>query len=213
MKTQTISPGRAFLLCLSVVLSLHSHTSRAQQPTEITPMVSWSSGGSASVANGTVRYESGMGYGLTASQGVEKNVSVELSYVLFPTRGHFDPATGSSASPVTMDFTIHYLQFGAAYHALVEAFQPYLSTTCGVVWFRPGESKYSGDWRLAFSTLVGLKLLVTDNIGFRVQGRVLFPVYFSGGGLWSGVEGTGSGFKNGIRVVRADLAVGLIASF
>lgn len=213
MKTQTNSLRRAFLLCLPVVLTLQAPSSRAQQPSEVAPMVSWSSGGSASVANGNVRYESGLGYGVTFSQRVEKNVNVELSYVLYPTKGHFDPSAGVTAPPVTIDFTIHQLQFGAAYHALIEAVQPFLSTTCGVVWFRPGDSRYSGNWRFAFSTIVGLKLFVSDNIGFRVQGRVVFPVYFSAGGLWSDVEGTGSGFESGIRVVRADLAVGLIASF
>lgn len=208
-----ISMRSAFLLSVALAMLLRPASGLAQQGAEVAPIASWAIGGSATVANGTVRYENGVEYGFVLGQRVEKNVNVEFSYSILPTKGHFDPSAESHALPATLDFTIHYLQFGAAYHALVEAVQPYLSTTCGVVWFRPADARYSGDWRLAFSTAMGVRLFFTEHVGLRFQGRVLFPVYFSKGGLWASVEGPGSGFHGGIPIVQTDLGAGVIISF
>jgi hypothetical protein len=203
----------AFLLSVDLLILLWVTPSLAQQANEFTPTVSYLNGGSASVANGSIRYENAVGYGFTVGQRVEENVNAEISYSIVPTKGHFDPSSQSAASPVSMDFTIHYLQFGAAYHALVEAIEPYLSTTCGVVWFRPSDTRYAGDWRVAFSVAVGIKFFVTQNVGLRMQGRAMFPLYFSEGGLWGGIDGTGSGFHAGIPLAQSALDAGLIISF
>ena len=205
------STGSCLLFCLLVFIG--HPLAQAQGATELTPFAGWMFGGSASVAPGTVSYDDAMFYGLILGQKVEQNINVEFSYSFRSTKGHFEPSAGSSAPSNTLDVTIHSLQFGAAYHALTDNVQPFLGTGCGVVWFHPGDSRYSGDWRIALSASVGVKIFPVQNLGIRLQARILLPIYFSSGGFWSEVEGMEAGFHGGFPLLQTDLGVGLIAAF
>jgi len=199
----------AFLMTL-----LWNESAHAQLENELTPMVSWMSGGKASTTGGgTIRYETGAAYGLVFGEKVEKNVLVEFSYSLLPTRGHYTPVSGSIAPPLSEDMTIHYLQFGAAYHALTEQSQPFLSTMFGLTWFHPGGVSMAGDVRLAFGAAFGVKFFPSPNVGLRIQTRILLPVYFSRGGFWSSIAGEDARVTAGIPIVQADLGAGLIIAF
>ncbi len=183
----------------------------AQATSEITPVVSWVVGGSGTVPNGRIHIDNGIAYGVVFGTKAEKNVNAEFAYSLFPTQGHFNPSSGSN--PVTLDMTVHYLQFGAAYHALTGSTQPFIATGCGVALFRPNGGAYGHDLRFAVSATVGVKVFPQEHIGLRLQARVYLPVYFSRGGFWGDVGGTGGGLNGGVRMVQGDLGAGIIVAF
>lgn len=204
----------ALILALALLLWGLSGVAVAQVETEITPTVSWMVGGKASTTGGgTVKYDNGAAFGIIAGERVETHVVVELSYTVLPTKGHFDPVPGSLASAATEQMTIHYVQFGAAYHALTEKVQPFLSTAWGLSWFRPGRSGISGDWRLAISAALGVKFFPAPGFGIRLQSRILMPVYFSRGGFWSSIAGGDARFRAGFPIIQADFGVGIVAAF
>ena len=206
MAHRHVAPRALFTCLLVLPISM-----AAQGQTEITPLVSWAVGGSASVPRGTVALDNGLAYGAVLGARVEKDVNVEFTYEYLPTKGHFNSSSGTGSR--TLDMSVHLLQFGAAYHVLTDRIQPFMSTTAGAVLFRPNGGAYGSDFRLAFSAIFGIKFFPADNVGLRLQARVLLPVYFSQGGFWSRVEGTGGGINSGIRMVQPDLGGGIVIAF
>jgi len=57
---------------------------------------------------------------------------------------------------------------------------------------------------------VGVKVMVSKNLGLRFQGRLLAPMFFGGSYLYGGTGGLGFGVNTGIPILQGDLAAGLI---
>ncbi len=201
----------SILLALAACMLITPPVASSQGQTEIAPVITWMIGGSAPIPGGSVSIDNGEAYGAVFGTKVEKEVNVEFSYAYCPTKGRFNSTavTGSQE----FDMSVHLMQFGAAYHVLTDKVQPFMSTTLGGVLFRPNNGLYGSDLRFAFSVVFGVKFYPVENIGLRLQARGLFPVYFSSGGFWGGVEGSGRGIPAGIRMVQADFGGGIIIAF
>jgi hypothetical protein len=65
-------------------------------------------------------------------------------------------------------------------------------------------------WRFAFTVGGGAKIYLSDRFGLRLQGRIMAPLYFSGGGVYFGTGGSGFGVSGGIPILQGDFTAGLI---
>ena len=64
--------------------------------------------------------------------------------------------------------------------------------------------------RFAITLGGGIKIMPSDKIGIRLQGRLLMPMYFAGVGLWAGTGGGGASVNGGIPIIQGDLTAALV---
>lgn len=195
-------------------------SSLAQDPKiEITPTVSYMFAGSFETVEGYIRLEDGPQYGGILDYAVTPDTWVELSYAYLGSRATFEPYTYTGSSSLTdldLDVAIHYMQIGAIHQIDKGKVQPFLGIAAGASLLAPSGTvqNYTLEdvWRFALSATGGLKLYLSDRFGLRLQGRLLMPVYFSGGGVWFGTGGASVGASGGIPILQGDLGAGLIIS-
>jgi hypothetical protein len=82
---------------------------------------------------------------------------------------------------------------------------PFVMFGAGVAIFAPENEKFDTAVRFAMSGALGLKIYASESIGFRLQGRLFLPMYFTGGTVWVGTGGGGAAVSGGIPVVQGDL--------
>jgi len=194
------------------VVFLACSTSSAQQPIEITPIVSAFFGGSMSTYNGDVDLSDVTSYGGALDYSLNREVAVELSYSYAKPNAKFTPYpnAGLGVQSFSTDVVNHYVQLGARYTAGKGKFLPFLLIGGGVAIFSPtDQTTYSTETRFAMSFGAGLKLALGEKVALRVQGRLLMPLYFSGGGFWFGTGGASVGVTAGVPILQGDLGAGL----
>jgi hypothetical protein len=176
--------------------------------------------GSIQTTDGYIRLEDGPQYGGIFDYQVQRDTWVELSYAYLASHASFEPYYVNSGSLLTgfdMDVAIHYMQLGAIHQMPKGDVQPFLGIAAGAAIMSPGASTYQNYnledvWRFAMSATGGLKIYLSDRVGLRLQGRLLMPVYFSGGSVWFGTGGASVGVSGGIPVLQGDLGAGLMIS-
>ena len=123
----------------------------------------------------------------------------------------------------TVGLATEYYQIGGLQQVgLNEIVKAFAAVTVGATRFHPKESY---DWEgngsptylsdaWAFSTTLGagLKLMFTERIGIRLQGRLLLPMRFEGLFVGIGTGGTSGGASFSVPLVSGDFTAGLVIS-
>lgn len=109
----------------------------------------------------------------------------------------------------TENININYFQLGAQHiFGRNDKVQPFGTISLGMTYF----NREKNDDIYAFSGIfgAGVKVFFTDNIGIRLQGRFMVPMYFNGIGFTVGTGGTGGGAYWGAYTLQGDFSGGLI---
>ncbi len=109
----------------------------------------------------------------------------------------------------TEDININYFQLGTQHiFGRNEQVQPFGLVSLGMTYF----NRDKNDDIYAFSGMLGagVKVFFTDNIGIRLQGRFMVPMYFSGIGFSIGTGGTSGGAYWGAYALQGDFSGGII---
>ena len=92
--------------------------------------------------------------------------------------------------------------------------KPYGVFLLGISAHSPQNAKYNNKISFAFALGGGVKIFITDNIGIRLQGRLLAPLYLSGVGLGCGIGTGGASCGGGVglssTLLQGDFNAGLI---
>jgi hypothetical protein len=72
-------------------------------------------------------------------------------------------------------------------------------------------------WRFAIGIGAGMKVMFTERIGIRLQGRLLMPMYFAGVGFYAGIgtggASSGLSLNTGSVIFQGDFQGGLVFAF
>jgi hypothetical protein len=180
--------------------------------------------GSFNLYEGEIIMEDGPSYGGMIDFTVQRNTMLELSYSYTSSNATFSPYyPGSVTTPGLEDLdnpvSISYFQVGAIYQIpKSEVAQPFFGMHMGAVLFSPSGTAPQGvtiqdHWNFVISFSGGVKLYMSEKFGVRLQGRLLMPMYFSGGGMYVGTGGAGFSVGAGIPIVQGDLGVGVFFRF
>lgn len=190
----------------------------AQVPIDITPYVGWRWGGSIDSAipdptnlfwGETLEIEDAGSYGLIVGFGVGYNLQIELSASrqeseLIASDRIFAPGT------VLGDIDVTYYQAGVTWEWGRDV-RPFLGGSLGAATLDPKFPMSSSETRFAGSFFGGLKLRLTDRLGVRLDGKMLWIALddddrdFCRGGCYDGYGGNG--------VIQGEVAMGLIIYF
>lgn len=111
------------------------------------------------------------------------------------------------------DLSVDYYQIGALYRQAIDSFEPFGLFTLGATRFAPKNAAYSDAWRFSVIFGLGTKVWLSQMIGLRLQGRLLMPINWSGGGLWCGFGGCNVGVGGGSSMPQFDVGLGLAFRF
>jgi opacity protein-like surface antigen len=180
---------------------------------EITPYGGYFFSGNVTGSVGSLNIKDSYNYGLILDIAVQREVMLEL----FWSQSENDVEFVNRLGIIEDKFKVstNYFQIGANYAFGRKNVRPFGVFTLGAVYFSPAAGTspnvtYSDEWRFAMSMGGGVKIYLTESIGIRLQGRLMFPLYFSGGGFYLGTGGAGFGVGAGIPVLQGDLSAGLI---
>ncbi|MDW7695224.1 outer membrane beta-barrel protein [Flammeovirgaceae bacterium SG7u.111] len=208
--------NKKILLVLAFLLGLASQV--FPQKIEFSPYAGYMLAGKFNANRGEIDIKNGGNFGATLSFNLsnytfEDNTHLELMYNHLNTyvlRREY----GSGITKRLFDMNVDYYQIGVTHMVVPDGmFRPFGSISLGWSTFNPKESGVSSESRFSMVLGGGAKVFFTDHIGIRVQGRLLMPMYFSGGGLWCGTGGCSAGLAASSVVPQGDFTGGLIFAF
>jgi len=208
----------AVVMTVLVLAAALPVAARAQTRTvDVTPTVSYMWGGSFETVEGEIMVQDGVQYGGIINVPVSSHTYAEFTYAFLSSRATFSPyyvGKPSTLDGLDIGLNIHYFQLGAIQQFDKGKVQPFMGIAAGAVLFHPKEDRYNGytlqdSWRMAITMTGGIKIPLSDVVALRFQGRLLLPLYFSGGGLWVGTGGASVGVTGGVPIVQGDLGAGI----
>jgi hypothetical protein len=168
---------------------------------------------------GEIQMEDGSQWGGFASFSLRPDTKLELSYLNSQSNAtyyaySYIPQDYPQLNNVKTPVTIQYFQLGSIYQLDKGKAAPFFGVYAGAAYFKPTGTApqgitYSGQWNFAMSFAGGVKIYASDKFGIRLQGRLLLPIYFTGGSMYVGTGGAGVAVGAGIPVVQGDVGVGV----
>lgn len=116
------------------------------------------------------------------------------------------------------DVAFEYYQIGGVYGYERGSVVPFGLVTVGAMRSAPEVDRYQGyvvndSWSFAMTLGLGVKTMMTDRVGLRLQGRLLLPFVTTSGGVWFGTGGGGVAVSAGSAFIQGDVGVGLFILF
>ena len=165
---------------------------------------------SVPVSQGNLSFEDNPNYGFGLDVEIDRGLLAELNYTHNETSARLRRFNGSE-EPL-FDMNTHYFQLGAQYEfrrtSKQKAF-PYTLVTLGATLFDAKDASLNDEWRFSVAFGGGGKFYLGKNIGLRLQGRLLMPLIFSGGGLWCGSGGCSVGVGSWANLIQFDFTAGV----
>ncbi|WP_430816970.1 hypothetical protein [Carboxylicivirga sp. RSCT41] len=182
---------------------------------ELTPIYGYSLNGHINLYRAKFTMDNSDLFGGMLSVEVAPQSLVEFSYTRSKTTARYeDFATGTKDN---YDMAIDYFQLGTVKEIKDGPLVPFGMISVGATWFNMTTHGVSDHVSFSAALGGGVKYFFSDRVGIRLQGRLLLPMYFSGGGLFVGIGsgGTSSGVSvsTGVLTVQGDFSGGLIFRF
>ncbi|TDI35649.1 MAG: hypothetical protein E2P02_27555 [Acidobacteria bacterium] len=182
------------------------------QKVEIALFYGYQFGDSFVVSRGEVKYDGSANRGFTLGVEIEDDLKFEFLYRRADTKLKFREL-GGIGQETLFDMSVQYFHGGILYEVdASERVRGFFTGSAGVSYFDP-ESDFSGEWKFSFAGGVGVKVFMSDNIGIRLRGRLLFPVLGTSGGFGCGLPGRSFVGINAWSTISGDVTAGLIFAF
>ncbi|MBA7526308.1 hypothetical protein ES705_18469 [subsurface metagenome] len=180
---------------------------------DVTPTFGYHFGGRARFYEGDIKIQDAATYGITLSVPVAWGVSGELSWSRSDSKANFYPIRPEYEED-ELEMATNYFLIGGMKEMGEGPAKAFGGFTLGMAWFDSKESRVDDIFRFSISLGAGVKYMVSDRIGLRLQGRFLVPIYFAGGGIFCGIGGGGSScgvsVGGGSTILQGDISAGLI---
>jgi hypothetical protein len=210
--------GVTLLLLLSAaILPQQALSQDSDKKIELAATYSYMWAGSYSLYEGEIVMDDGSSWGGALDYAFRPDAKIELSYSYTSSHAKFSPyyygGTSTALENLDNPVSIQYFQLGSIYQLPKGKAQPFFGLLLGAVLFHPSGTaqglELSDKWNFAVSLVGGVKIYLNEQVGVRLQGRLLLPMYFSGGSMYVGTGGAGVAVGAGIPVVQGDVGIGV----
>lgn len=219
MKSQQTYFAKSNLIILFFMISFFVyHPNVSAQKFEITPFYGYMFAGKVTGYQGDLNIRNNGIYGFMLDISVHPAMQVELFYSRTDTRADFVEYRGPTYK--LTDVSVNYFQIGALRHInKTKNIIIYGIGTLGATLFSPSGEGYNEtpiqysyeDWWLFSLTFGGgAKIFLSKKIGIRLEGRLMMPITWAGGGFMVGTGGSGFYLGGGSAILQASLTAGLI---
>jgi len=171
---------------------------------EFTPFSGYQLNGSVKFINSKFKMENAMNYGAMLSVEVDRNTMAEFVYSRSDTKGKYHKYNAGTTE--TYDMSLDYFQLGVVKEVQQGKVVPYGTFTLGATWFNMKDAGVDDEVFFSLAGGAGVKVFLSDRIGIRLQGRLMLPLDFWGGGFFVGI-GSGGGTSSGVSLNSSAVAV------
>lgn len=204
------------LLAMGVMVILLLASKPAAAQVELTPFGGIMFNGNVNFYQGKLKFSDEIDYGLILGIPIDYGVKIEISYTRSESEAVWTPGFSYEDDfPATkFNLNINYFQIGAIKDMEIQDdFFGYGGLTLGAAYYNT-TTDISDVWRFAFGLQAGLKYFFSDVVGLRLQGRMLFPIYGGGTGMYCGIGTGGSScglsYGGSAFVLQGDITLGLV---
>jgi len=202
---------RTYLLYLFLMLNFTLSNIFAQR-FEVTPYVGYQFTGSLTTTEGKLSMKDGMNYGMILDITVQKDMQAEFWYSRTESDLSYKLNDATSYTFVD-DMSIEYFHAGALYVPEWGRIRPIGIFTLGFTRSHLKSGNYDDDWRFSIGVGGGAKFFLTKNIAFRVQGRLLIPIFTSNATVYCTNGGCLFHIEAGEIIFQPDFNAGLTIAF
>lgn len=222
--TSSLKTPLLFALC-AVALVLAVATPAAAQAgagnsVEITPFAGYRFGGDFSTYDNYddefvdtgVEISDGSSFGLTVDLKMTRNLYLELLF----SRQSTDLSQGGGLflpNDALFDLDVDYYHAGVLYQWRPGQVQPFFVATLGATRFSPSGGGLSDESRFSGAIGGGVKIYLNDNVGVRLDGRVLATSIDDGRDAFCGSRRYCYRYDNSTYLTQSELSAGVIFSF
>jgi hypothetical protein len=202
MKNLKLSIITIIALCLAFAVPFGLKA----QHLEVGPFAGYETGGKVYTNLGYLRVSGGLNFGGTISFGLDEDAQFEFSYNHMNSTLSLDNGEHIiNQTPVNVD----YYMFGlVGAQRLGDRFLPFYGGSLGWVHYGTPDEKYGNESLFAINIQGGMKFLITEKIGIKIQARLLMPLYAQGY-YYAGTGGAGYGITSTCIMVQGDFTGGL----
>lgn len=195
---------------------------QAQRGIEITPFIGYQFSGSvptyysgATYTNGRIDIKNSEDFGVVVDIPLpfREGAALELMFIYMDTRLQFDKYSyGVVVESENFQTIVEYYQIGGVNVLDVPGskVKPFGALTLGATRFNPKGSTRGDEWFFSGTLGAGAKIMASEKIGIRLQGRLLLPFQFGGASLWCGTGGCSVGVGSTSVFIQGDFTAGLI---
>ena len=162
---------------------------------------------------GKMRIPASSNWGGSLGYRVRSDALFEIVYLQQNSRLEFEDGVTGFAENL-FDMAVHYIQAGGSYEVDTGGnMRPFGGVLIGATVFDPKESNISSEWRLSFGIGAGVKVYLSERVGIRGQGHLLFPVQWGSGGMFCGTGGCNVGVGASTTIAQGEVSGGLFLAF
>jgi opacity protein-like surface antigen len=184
---------------------------------DVTAFAGYQLNGDVSTTGGNLNIGDSPAYGGILDFRVHRFAAIELMYEYTKPTAQFI-SFGAFSSSRPFDVASHYFQIGGTSVQHAGPLEPFFGFTIGGALYVPGTITLANGgtlnaqdtWRFATTLALGTKIWVSDNVGIRLEGRMLMPLVFNGGGFYFGTGGAGLTTSAGIPSLQFAFTGGLV---
>lgn len=192
---------------------LLTSTTLFAQSIEITPLFGYDISGQVKGYYGTFDVKDDISFGGLLSVEVDDMSYVELGYQRTNTQV-VTSSYGDFLENGRADLAVEHYQVGMLREFQEGKVVPFAKVSLGTTRYAQMSKGNKRYWLFSAGVGLGAKVFLTDNIGLRLHTNLMLPMEFSGGGIFCGIGGGGSGCSTAITfnvpLVHWNLGAGLI---
>lgn len=204
-----MSKGKSFSTGSILMFLLFAGIADAKaQRVELSPFIGYETGSTVYTSLGYIYIGDGMDFGGNIDWRIGNNRYAEISFSHMMTSLNVDDGSNER---YLFDLGVNYYSIGILQESKpLSKISPYGLFSLGWVNFNPQTDDYSGENKMHFSLAGGLKIRVTEKIGFRMQARLLMPVFYAGTNFSSGTGGTSMNVSATSVAFQGDFTAALV---
>lgn len=187
------------------------------QTIEISPTYGYQFGTKQNYGSNYIKLDDSGMFGISVGYELRPKYMVEISYLNMPTELRIRDRIASPTESRLSDLNAHWIMLGGMRYFGNDRINPFFGGQLGMSIFSPDnvnrELAPNGLERVtkfSFGLKGGVVVMLSEQIGIKLQGNLLFPVQWGGFYVGAGTGGISTGVNTSTTVVMGGFSGGLV---
>ena len=180
------------------------------QTVELTPLAGYTFRSTVQITNGEARVNDGFTYGGALTIAASPYNAIEISYYRYETTATAQ-SSYSGFEFVSKEVAVNYMLIGGQrLFPVNDKVTPFTGFNIGAGWMGSGDNSFSTITKFSMGFDAGVKIMVSEKVGIRLQTNFIFPITSAGGSFYWSSGGSGVGLTGYVPIWSFGFNGGLI---
>jgi hypothetical protein len=200
---------RKITILATLILMAFALTSIAQS-VELTPLAGYTFRSTVHITNGEARINDGFTYGGALTIAPSPYNAIEISYYRYETQASAYSSYNGFVD-VSKNVAVNYMLIGGQrLFPVNDKVTPFTGFNIGAGWLGSKDDSFSTITKFSMGFDAGVKIMVSEKVGLRLQTNFIFPITSAGGSFYWGSGGSGVGLTGYVPIWSFGFNGGLI---